>query len=49
MRTSVSIVLDGMLRPGLNIQVANRRSLGPPLEHVASLGEEHLHTPPARS
>jgi alpha-L-glutamate ligase-like protein len=37
------VVLEANARPGLNIQVANRRGLAPRLEHVASLGEEHLH------
>ncbi len=37
------VVLEANARPGLNIQVANRRGLGPRLEHVASLGEEQLH------
>ena len=36
------VVLEANARPGLNIQVANRRGLAPRLEHVASLGEEHL-------
>ena len=34
------VVLEANARPGLNIQVANRRGLGPRLEHVASLDED---------
>jgi alpha-L-glutamate ligase-like protein len=37
------VVLEANARPGLNIQVANRRGLGSRLELVASLGDEYLH------
>jgi len=36
------VVLEANARPGLNIQVANRRGLGPRLEYVARLPEECL-------
>jgi alpha-L-glutamate ligase-like protein len=36
------VVLEANARPGLNIQVANRRGLGPRLQHVASLGEDEV-------
>jgi alpha-L-glutamate ligase-like protein len=37
------VVLEANARPGLNIQVANRRGLGPRLEYIASLPAELLH------
>jgi hypothetical protein len=37
------LVLEATARPGLNVQVANRRGLGRRLEHGARLGEEQLH------
>jgi alpha-L-glutamate ligase-like protein len=37
------VVLEANARPGLNIQVANRRGLGPRLAHIAALDEDQLH------
>ena len=36
------VVLEANARPGLNIQVANRRGLGPRLEYLDSLPPEQL-------
>jgi glutathione synthase/RimK-type ligase-like ATP-grasp enzyme len=36
------VVLEANARPGLNIQVANRRGLGPRLEYLDSLPGERL-------
>jgi hypothetical protein len=37
------VVLEANARPGLNIQLANRRGLGPRLEYIASQPEDQLH------